>query len=315
MPPIAGPLDAARTLEAFATTVLGHGGPGDKTDGVARLVTLAISVDTTLGGHDVITTGPAAATSSSAASTTTRSRPTAARPRDRRRRRDRARRQRLRRLRDCSTATRPTSTASGRSTRTPAAATRSRPATATTSSIAGEDGERVTEIAAAAPAVAQTVVAPPRRRRHGRAGNGRNLVFGDNGRDHLGRVRTAPASARLPLTLGLVEAIESLIGGSDTITTGSGADIVIGGIDADTIAAGDGNNIVFGDSGLIDWVAAERGGALAGDDLDPADIDRIWSLDPDDGGSDTITTGAGDDIVIARRGRRARRSTSRSPAS
>ena len=130
------------------------------------------------------------------------------------------------------------------------------------------------------------------------AGNGRNLVFGDNGRV-TAAVADGAGFGSLALTLGLVEAIESLIGGSDTITTGSGSDIVVGGIDADTIAAGDGNNIVFGDSGVIDWTAAERLGTLAGDDLDPSDIDRIWSLDPDHGGSDVITTGAGDDIVIA----------------
>ena len=44
--------------------------------------------------------------------------------------------------------------------------------------------------------------------------------------------------------------VESLIGGSDSITTLGGNDIVIGGIDADTINAGEGNNIVLGDSGL-----------------------------------------------------------------
>src|SRR5207302_604449 len=90
----------------------------------------------------------------------------------------------------------------------------------------------------------------------------------------------------------------TLVGGSDQITTGSGDDVVIGGINADTIDAGQGNNVVLGDSGLVDWAAAERGGTLAGDDLNPADIDRIWTLDATHGGSDDITTGNGDDIVI-----------------
>ena len=45
----------------------------------------------------------------------------------------------------------------------------------------------------------------------------------------------APRFGAIPITLGLVESIESLIGGSDTITTLDGDDIVIGGIDADTI--------------------------------------------------------------------------------
>ena len=76
------------------------------------------------------------------------------------------------------------------------------------------------------------------------------------------------------------------------------------------MAAGrpDSRNIVIGDSGYIDWTAADVGrfyaattfarATLSGDDIDPADIDRIFSTEPDHGGSDTITTGAGDDIII-----------------
>ena len=71
------------------------------------------------------------------------------------------------------------------------------------------------------------------------AGQGRNLVFGDNGQiSAAGRV--APRFGAHPITLGLVESIESLIGGSDEITVLDGDDIVIGGIDADTITAGAG---------------------------------------------------------------------------
>jgi hypothetical protein len=40
--------------EAVGLTVLGHGGPGDKTDGVVRPVGLAITVDRTIGGSDTI---------------------------------------------------------------------------------------------------------------------------------------------------------------------------------------------------------------------------------------------------------------------
>ncbi|MEY2518221.1 MAG: large repetitive protein, partial [bacterium] len=301
LPPVgAGLLDAAAlaTLEAFATTVRGHGGPGDKTDGTSRALSVAISVDTTLGGHDVITTGVG--------------------PRDI----------------VIGGADDDSITTNRGETTTPDGAAivfgdnglvdfalrDGAPAdvdriwsidpdtggsdTITTGNgddvvIAGEDGERVLEqhgLSAGSSLVVveryladgDTVV----------AGNGRNLVFGDNGRV-TAAVANGAGFGALALTLGLVESIETLIGGSDTITTGSGSDIVVGGIDADTIAAGDGNNIVFGDGGVIDWTAAERGGTLAGDDLDAADIDRIWSLDPDHGGSDVITTGAGDDIVIA----------------
>src|SRR5437879_10863920 len=44
-------------LEAQAATVLGHGGPGDRTDGVARPLGLVMSVDPTIGGNNTITTG------------------------------------------------------------------------------------------------------------------------------------------------------------------------------------------------------------------------------------------------------------------
>ena len=149
-------------------------------------------------------------------------------------------------------------------------------------------------------------------------GNGNNLVFGDSGRIVAAAESDASRFYAQPITLGLVETLASLIGGADTITTGIGADIILGGIDGDTISANnsenvtigrlDGRNIVIGDNGYIDWTAADpgrvyaaqiyAGGVLAGDDKDPSDIDRIFSTDPDHGGNDTITTGAGDDIII-----------------
>ena len=41
-------------LEVGAVTVLGHGGPGDKTDGVVRPLAIAVTVDRTIGGTDTI---------------------------------------------------------------------------------------------------------------------------------------------------------------------------------------------------------------------------------------------------------------------
>ena len=121
------------------------------------------------------------------------------------------------------------------------------------------------------------------------AGDGANLVFGDNARIVAARSNT-PRFSGQPITLGRAETIEPEIGGSDSITTGAGADIVFGGVDADTINAGNGNNIVIGDSGYVDWVA---------DDATPNDIDRIAATDPQHGGNDDITTGTGNDIIIA----------------
>ena len=127
------------------------------------------------------------------------------------------------------------------------------------------------------------------------AGHGRNIVFGDNGQI----IAAAHRELRHP-------ADDAGPGGDDRIADrrlrhdrhGQGRDIILGGIDADTIVAGDGDNIVIGDSGIIDWTAGERGGTLAGDDATPSDIDRIFSTEPDHGGNDTITTGDGDDIII-----------------
>ena len=145
------------------------------------------------------------------------------------------------------------------------------------------------------------------------AGGGDNLVFGDSGQIIAAQIPNGATDGNFntqPITLGLVTTVESLVGGADMITTGIGRDIVLGGIDGDTITANDGenvddeifdaNNIVIGDSGYIDWTAAEHAyaPALPGDDNDATDIDRIWSIDTDDGGSDVIHTGQGDDIII-----------------
>ena len=73
---------------------------------------------------------------------------------------------------------------------------------------------------------------------------------------------------------------------------------MIGGVDDDTITtnrgegsgAPDAGDIVIGDNGFVDWALVDR---------TPSDIDRIWSIDPDTGGTDSIVTGGGDDIVIA----------------
>ena len=59
MPAIGPVLDdiALAALEAAASSVFGHAGAGDRTDGVARALALAISADHSLGGNDTITSG------------------------------------------------------------------------------------------------------------------------------------------------------------------------------------------------------------------------------------------------------------------
>ena len=141
------------------------------------------------------------------------------------------------------------------------------------------------------------------------AGHGKNLVLGDNGRI-TAALSDSNRFGSLPITLGLVETQHSLIGGSDVILVGDGDDIVLGGINEDVIAGSydsqtdtylpsEGNNIFLGDSGSIDWTAADHGGLLAGDDFDPRDLDRVLSTQTNHGSNDLILSGAGDDIIIA----------------
>ena len=138
------------------------------------------------------------------------------------------------------------------------------------------------------------------------AGQGRNLVFGDNGAIVSASDTQEQGAASFggqPIVLGFVETTDEAIGGDDAITTGIGADIILGGIGNDRIvakdlevyvrgsdaASHDANNIILGDNGLIDWV---------GTDDDARDIDLIATTDPTLGGADVIVTGAGNDLII-----------------
>ena len=92
------------------------------------------------------------------------------------------------------------------------------------------------------------------------------------------------------------------IGGNDIITTGLGNDIVFGGAANDVIvtdyaggfAGSDGQDIVLGDHGYINFV-------------DPLTHTYVFlrdlvSIDPEFGGNDVITTGLASDIVFGGNG-------------
>jgi Ca2+-binding RTX toxin-like protein len=133
------------------------------------------------------------------------------------------------------------------------------------------------------------------------AGDGNNLVIGDSGQITAASANGPNYLPFQPITLGLIETVQFNDGGVDTITTGLGNDIILGGYAGDTMDAGEGHNIVLGDDGRIDYVRADRT-ATPGADTDAADIDLIESLSPTAfGGADTITTGSGDDIVVGGR--------------
>ena len=259
-------------LEAVAVAVSGHGGLGDRTDGVAgRLVGLVITVDPTIGSRDVITTGVGADIVLGGAGgddiTTNRGETASSQdgtgivladhgfvdwvlldgdPTD------------LDRIWSTDPALGGVDTVTtGRSGDVV---------------IGGNGGDTIT------------------------ASDGDNLVIGDNGRI----TAATPDSNRwgdLPMTLGRIETTDATVGGADTITSGIGMDVVLGGAAGDTITTNIGESttrpdtvtIVIADHGFADWVVL---------DGDPADLDRVWSTDEERGGVDTVTTGRGDDIVI-----------------
>ncbi|GGE38882.1 hypothetical protein [Actibacterium pelagium] len=158
-------------------------------------------------------------------------------------------------------------------------------------------------------------------------GNGNNVVIGDSGQITGDTGQTVLGSSPL------VETSDPDFGGNDDITTGTGNDIVIGGTGNDTIAAGDGTNHILGDNGsktdtaLIsryestdgqdsvtsgsgtdyvilggeaDWANTGDGQNYVLGDSGQINLGAVISTlttDQDEGGSDTITTGAGDDFV------------------
>jgi Ca2+-binding RTX toxin-like protein len=125
------------------------------------------------------------------------------------------------------------------------------------------------------------------------AGNGQNIVIG-----HNGQVTFCGAGF-----IQLVESIDPTSGpsmGTDVISVGSGNNIVIAGLGAGSITGGNGSNIVFGDQGEVSfgnfywyqvwnqpWDAVEDCVAVQAQTIDPAQ-----------GGNDSITLGTGHNVVF-----------------
>ncbi|HQF94492.1 MAG TPA: Calx-beta domain-containing protein [Microthrixaceae bacterium] len=153
-------------------------------------------------------------------------------------------------------------------------------------------------------------------------GTGQNIVFGDHGR--VTGVEGAQAVWNRPIpsvygdgahddyqvpVLALVEGYApptGEFGGNDTITTGIGRDMIFGGAGGDVIIANsgetatlsDGNNIVFGDYGYVDYLlrnVVRPDGSTVADDAH--DIEVISSSFTSLGGNDRITVGNANDIV------------------
>ncbi|MFC1859388.1 beta strand repeat-containing protein, partial [Thermodesulfobacteriota bacterium] len=130
---------------------------------------------------------------------------------------------------------------------------------------------------------------------------GNNIILGDNGEANL----NSPSND--------VFTIDPLVGGPDTIIGGAdGANILVGGADADFITGGIGNDVILGDGG---WIfrdsqntvirvetvgAGEEGGTIGGNDTIQGDkgLDIILGGAEDD----TIQGGAGDDFLLGDNG-------------
>ncbi len=108
-------------------------------------------------------------------------------------------------------------------------------------------------------------------------GSGRDTVIGGAGTDTITTNRSS-SSDQTDVVLGdhgfvdyaladgnaadldRVWSTDPTLGGNDTLTTGEGDDVVIGGVGADTIDAGKGENVVIGDKGSITAsTSADRG--------------------------------------------------------
>ena len=106
-------------------------------------------------------------------------------------------------------------------------------------------------------------------------GNGANVIIGDEGAvgyDSMG-------------ALSSIATTNPAIYGINTINVGNGNNIIFGGSGVDNIAAGDGDNIIFGDNGQVQYQAA---GVLG----------TIESTYPTSGGNDTIKVGNGNNMIF-----------------
>ena len=113
---------------------------------------------------------------------------------------------------------------------------------------------------------------------------GDDWVFGDHGRVVLRPASTDATESNVELES--TSTSSGAYGGADLIDTHAGADYVFGGQGADEITTADGADVVFGDHGAINLTVA---GAV---------YESTATEVAENGGADTIDTGADDDYVF-----------------
>ena len=99
-----------------------------------------------------------------------------------------------------------------------------------------------------------------------------------------------------PNDIDRIWSTDTAFGGSDTIVTGRGNDIVLGGTAGDAITSGTGANIVIGDNALL--TAAAFDNPLTQWAAHEFTLATIETTGVDDGGSDTVTGSDGNDVII-----------------
>ncbi|WP_315980887.1 calcium-binding protein [Aliamphritea spongicola] len=108
-------------------------------------------------------------------------------------------------------------------------------------------------------------------------GNGNDNIIGDNG--------TLSYSASGVLTAAFTT--DPSLGDADTIDSGAGNDIVLGGYAGDTLTTGAGDDTVIGDNGQVNLLNGIRSEVFSTDTTNAT------------GGNDTVSLGSGEDQLIA----------------
>jgi Ca2+-binding RTX toxin-like protein len=94
--------------------------------------------------------------------------------------------------------------------------------------------------------------------------------------------------------------INPTTGGNDTILTGNGQNVILGGFGNDTITSGDGDDIILGDNGHVTLAIGGEGDAPENkwNDLWNTYLAVVCTTDPTAGGNDTIIGGDGRNVIL-----------------
>ncbi|HWG94585.1 MAG TPA: Calx-beta domain-containing protein [Mycobacteriales bacterium] len=118
-------------------------------------------------------------------------------------------------------------------------------------------------------------------------GAGDDVVLGDDGRfDALPAV--VQRWGDLPLSAGVLRTTDPTVGGTDTIDTGTGRDVALGGARGDRLDLGDGEDVGHGDHATVTWAVTAGG----------LQVVRVETTDLALGGDDTAYGRGGDDVLV-----------------